>query len=301
VVATPSLGSFGRYQLLDVLGRGATGDVCEVFRAFDTEADRVVAIKLLSAQLAEDPEYRQWFEREAHVAAGLNDPHVVPIHSYGEIDGRLYVDMSLIEGLGLGALLAGEGGRLHPARAVAITEQVASALDSAHRAGLVHRDVKPSNILVGERDFAYLTDFGIARFTGTDPRADIYALACVLHECLTGQRSLPPPEPSTSWPDIPPAFDAVIARGTAENPDERYQTSTQLAEAARAALTGTPTTAAGPRPQAPTEFIPQFIPLPIQEWPAEPAAATAAPPKPASRSVRHADPRLSADRGRGGP
>ncbi len=275
-----SSGSFGRYQLLDGLGRGGTGEVCEVFRAFDTETDRVVAIKLLAAHLADNPEYRQRFEREAHTAAGLNDPHIVPIHSYGEIDGRLYADMSLIEGHDLGALLAGEGGRLHPARAVAITEHVASALDSAHRAGLVHRDVKPSNILVGERDFTYLTDFGIAPFTSTDSRADIYALTCVLHECLTGQRNLPPPQPSTTWPDIPPAFDAVIARGTAENPDERYQTATQLADAARAALTGSPVTAAGPWPQAPTEFIPQ----PIQEWPAEPAAATA--PKPASRSVR---------------
>jgi protein-export membrane protein SecD len=317
--------SFGRYQLLDLLGRGGMG---EVFRAHDDVTDRVVAVKLLPAHLAEDPDYRQRFQREAHTAAGLNDPHVVPIHSYGEIDGRLYVDMRLIEGRDLGALLVDEGGRLSPARAVAIIDQVASALDSAHRAGLVHRDVKPSNILIAARDFAYLIDFGIARavadtaltntgqtvgtlaymaperFSGTtDARADIYSLACVLHECLTGQRPYPgdsleqqlaghlaaaPPAPSALSPDVPAGFDAVIARGMAKNPDERYQSAMALAENARAALTGTPLpgtpqtgtrlpggplpgtprTAVGPAPQAATEHIP---------WPAQPLAPAKAP------------------------
>jgi protein-export membrane protein SecD len=289
----------------------------EVFRAHDNATERVVAIKLLPAHLAEDPEYQQRFRREAHTAAGLSDPHVVPIHNYGEIEGRLYVDMRLVEGRDLGTLIADDGGRLHPARAVAITEQVASALDSAHRAGLVHRDVKPSNILIGERDFVYLIDFGIARaitdtavtntgqtvgtlaymaperFSGmTDRRADIYSLACVLHECLTGQRPYPggnlaqqladhlmtpPPKPSTICPDIPPEFDAVIARGMAKDPDERYQTTTALADAARAALTGDLATVVGPLPPARTERIP----LP----PPEPPTVITAPPRPASPSV----------------
>jgi protein-export membrane protein SecD len=288
---TGSLGSFGRYQLLDVLGRGGMG---EVFRAHDSATDRVVAIKLLPAHLAEDPDYRLRFQREAHTAAGLNDPHVVPIHSYGEIDGRLYVDMRLIEGRDLGTVIVEDGGRLQPERAVAIIEQVASALDAAHDAGLVHRDVKPSNILIAARDFAYI-DFGIARaaaetamtgtgqtvgtlaymaperFSGmTDHRADVYSLACVLYECLTGQRpfpgdspeqqlaghlTVPPPRPSATCPDVPSGFDSVIARGMAKSPDERYQSAMELATAARSALT--PATAVGPWLQAPTEHVPR--------------------------------------------
>ncbi len=228
--------SFGRYQLLDLLGRGGVG---EVFRAQDSATDRIVAIKVLPPHLTQDPDYLQRFGREMHAAAGLNDPHMVPIHNYGEIDGRLYVDMRLIEGHDLGALIAA-GGRLHPLRAVAIIEQVASALDSAHRVGLAHRDVKPSNILVTGLvtggDFAYLTDFGIAP-TVTDPRADIYSLTCVLYESLTGQRPNPGDAPSTICPDLPRTLDAVIARGMAENPEQRYQTATELASAARAALT----------------------------------------------------------------
>ncbi|WP_156746140.1 serine/threonine-protein kinase, partial [Mycobacterium sp. 1423905.2] len=229
----------------------------QVFRAYDTETDRVVAIKLLPPNLAEDREFEYRFRREARTAASLNDPHIVPIHSFGEIDGRLYVDMRLIEGRDLAAFIAENGGRLDPATAVAIVEQVAGALDSAHQVGLVHRDVKPSNVLIAKaRNFVYLIDFGIARATAdtaitttghtmgtlaymaperfrgsTDPRADVYSLACVLHECLTGTRPYPgdsleeqisghlndpPPRPSAMTPGLPPAFDTVIARGMAK-------------------------------------------------------------------------------------
>lgn len=271
--------TFGRYQLLGLLGRGGMG---QVFRAYDTSTDRIVAIKVLPPHSADDREYQQRFRREARIAAGLNDPHVVPIHGYGEIDGQLYVDMRLIEGRDLVDYIAEHGGRLSPARAVAVIEQVAGALDSAHRAGLVHRDVKPSNIVVAAaRDFVYLIDFGIARaaadtaltstghtmgtmaymaperFSGTtDPRADVYALACVLHECLTGSRpypgdsfeeqisghlNSPPPRPSTLAPDVAPAFDAVIAQGLAKDPEARYQTVMELVDAAKAALANTAT------------------------------------------------------------
>jgi serine/threonine protein kinase/cyclophilin family peptidyl-prolyl cis-trans isomerase len=261
----------------------------QVFRAYDTATDRTVAIKLLPAHLAEDREFQQRFRREARTAAALNDPHVVPIHGYGEIDGRLYVDMRLIEGRDLVKYIAENGGRLSPTRAVAVVEQVAAALESAHHAGLVHRDVKPSNILVAAaRDFVYLIDFGIARantdtaltqtghtmgtmaymaperFSGTtDPRADVYSLACVLHECLTGLRpypgdsfeeqlkghlNSPAPQPSTIAPGLT-AFDAVIARGMAKDPQHRYQTAMQLADAAKAALATMPPTPA----EAPTQ------------------------------------------------
>src|SRR6476660_2418986 len=187
----------------------------DVWRAYDTVTDRVVAVKVLPAHLANDQTFQERFRREARAAAGLNNPHVVPIHDFGEIDGRLFVDMRLIEGEDLGTLLG--RGPLQPARAIRVVEQIASALFAAHRIGLVHRDVKPSNILVTEDDFAYLIDFGIARAAGeaaltnkasvigtwaylaperittaeSDSRADIYALACVLYECLTGSQPFP--------------------------------------------------------------------------------------------------------------
>ena len=265
---------FGRYQLIDLLGRGGMG---EVWRAHDTVTDRVVALKLLPAQWAEDEVYLQRFRREAHAAARLSEPHIVPIHNYGDVDGRLYVDMRLIDGSDLQALL--NSGPLIPARAVVIIEQVAMALDAAHQAGLVHRDVKPSNILIARYDFAHLIDFGVARAThdtgltnsahlvGTlpymaperfrngvcDARSDVYSLACVLAQCLTattpftgqsveeqmmGHLTEPPPLPSLINPYIPVEFDAVIAKGMAKNPDERYQTVLELAEAAAKALGG---------------------------------------------------------------
>ena len=288
---------FGRYQLIELLGRGGMG---EVWKAFDTATRRVVAVKVLPAQLAADPVFEQRFRHEAFAAAGLNDPHVVPIHNFGEIEGRLYVDMRLIEGQDLEHVLA--DGPLDPGRAVKIVEQIASALNAAHRIGLVHRDVKPSNILVAEDDFSYLIDFGIARAAGetkltatgnvvgtwpymaperfttgqSDTRSDIYALTCVLYECLTSSRpfpgdsveqqiaghlTTPPPRPSISRPGVTPELDAVIAGGMAKDPDERYGTTVELARAARSALTNAvPTqpsqpaslhTAAGVAPSAP--------------------------------------------------
>ena len=149
---------FGLYRLVELLGRGGMG---EVWRAHDTATNRTVAIKLLPPHLAADDTFVRRFRREAEAAAQLNNPHIIPIHTYGEIDGRLYVDMRLVEGRDLQAVLA--GGPLKPGRAVPIIEQVANALHAAHKVGLVHRDVKPSNILVDEDDFAYLIDFGIAR------------------------------------------------------------------------------------------------------------------------------------------
>jgi hypothetical protein len=276
-VTTPA--SFGPYRLESLLGRGGMG---EVYRAVDTEHDRVVALKVLSTHLAADQRYQERFRREAHMAARLNEPHVIPIHRYGEIDGRLYLDMRLVDGEDLAAALE-RGGPMEPARAVAILEQVAGALDAAHAHGLVHRDVKPSNILLtgsAERPFPYLVDFGIARSlddragpalteTGTalgsfeymaperfedrpaDRRADVYSLACVLFECLTGRKvflgeglgalmvghlQLRPPVPSAIRPGLPRSFDAVVATGLAKDPAQRYPTAGALAAAARAAL-----------------------------------------------------------------
>ncbi|WP_395308292.1 bifunctional serine/threonine-protein kinase/transporter substrate-binding domain-containing protein [Mycobacterium sp. AMU20-3851] len=268
--ATP----FGHYQLQELIGRGGMG---EVYRAYDTKTDRIVAVKVLPPQLAQDAVFQQRFRRESQAAAGVNDPHVVPIHGYGEIDGRLYLDMRLIEGRTLGAMLSDTGKPLDPAFAVQIIEQVASALDAAHELGLIHRDVKPSNILLTKQNFAYLIDFGLARTAGesgmttagstlgtlaymaperfdggfADARADTYALTCVLYECLTGARPYPAdsleqqiaghmvsPAPKPSESNARlAAFDEVIEKGMAKKPAKRYQTGAELAAAARRALT----------------------------------------------------------------
>ena len=249
----------------------------QVHLAYDTETDRMVALKVLRVEFASDQEFNERFRREAYAAAALHEPHVVPIHNFGEIDGRLYVDMRLIEGRDLSVLVRENPHGMDAHRAVAIIEQIASALDAAHRAGLVHRDVKPSNILVGDRDFAYLIDFGIVRATesstltatgltlGTvaymapeqfttaqvDARSDIYSLACVLFECVTGRQpftgdwrqigmahaSAPPPTASAINPNLPPHVDAVIAAGMAKDPGNRYQSASAFGQAAREALT----------------------------------------------------------------
>ncbi|WP_255507064.1 serine/threonine-protein kinase [Mycolicibacterium sp. 018/SC-01/001] len=262
---------FGRYRLIDLLGRGGMG---EVWRAFDTDACRIVAIKVLPAGLADDPAFVQRFRREARTAASLNDPHIIPIHQFGEIDGKLYVDMRFVDGHDL--LVEIQQGPIDPVRAAGVIEHTATALDTAHRAGLVHRDVKPSNILLDRSDFCYLIDFGIARSTtdtaltmtgatlGTwaymaperfstgelDARCDVYALACVLFECLTGSQPYPGntfervaaghlfdpvPEPSARAPKLA-GFDSVIARGMAKRPGDRFQTASELATAARTAM-----------------------------------------------------------------
>jgi serine/threonine protein kinase len=334
---------FGRYRLLNLLGRGGMG---EVWRAFDTVTERVVALKVLPLEYANDAMYQERFRREAKSAAGLDEPHVVPIHDFGEVDGRLFVTMRLIQGRDLQSIL--RDGRIAPTRAVAIIDQVASALHAAHRVNLVHRDVKPSNILVTDDDFAYLIDFGIARaagqagLTGTsnvigtwaymaperisagqaDARADIYALACVLYECLTGRQPFggdsleqqigghlnsPAPRASDRHFDVPAQLDAVIARGMAKNPDDRFTTTREMATAAKCAVTGpnpvppTPTPTPAPPPPNPyPNWQPQhgdgtsrFIPPPGGAPDADPTQYRPMPPPPAPQAPNWQEPRPS--------
>ncbi len=265
-------GYLGRYRLDELLGSGGSA---EVWRAHDSVADRTVALKVLAPVLTADPEYRRRFEREARAASLLHGPHVVAVHTYGELEGRLFIDSEFVDGLDIEALLEWEG-PMAPDAAVDLIAQIATALDEAHAAGLIHRDVKPQNIIVAPDDIAYLIDFGTAlqdgqtaitqagmlvgtpaymapeRFDGTvSTRSDIYSLACVLYECLTGERPFrlrnpaqlmrahlerTPEPPSTLAPAVPAALDAVIARGLAKNPGERYSTAGEFAAAARAAL-----------------------------------------------------------------
>jgi len=317
----PRVTSFGPYELHSLLGRGGMG---EVYRAYDREQARMVALKLLPADIATDACFVERFKRESYAAAQLNDPHVIPIHRYGEIDGRLYIDMRLVDGVDLAELLAREG-RLPLDRAVTIVAQAAQALDAAHAQQLLHRDVKPSNLLVTPNDFVYLVDFGIAQVgganagraltvdgsaigtfdymaperlqggPGVDGRADVYSLTCVLYEVLTGCRPFPadnflalmnaqlhapPPRVTALRPDLPAGLDAVIARGMAKHPGDRYATCGELAaEAALVLKGGTPRSApvtavpfgvptSVPGAGGPTVIPPTYVPsAPSSTWP----------------------------------
>ncbi len=203
--------SFAGYRIESVLGRGGMGIV---YLATDLRLERRVALKLVAPELAADPGFRERFLSEARLAASLDHSHVVPVYAAGETGGQLWIAMRYVEGTDLRSLLEREG-PLEPGRAIELVDQVASALDAAHAIGLVHRDVKPANVLVteeGGREHCYLTDFGLARDQGADAgapthlsgtvdytapeqighepagaSADIYSLACVLYECLAGE------------------------------------------------------------------------------------------------------------------
>jgi serine/threonine-protein kinase len=262
------------FQIDHVIGEGATGTV---YLAHEPGGRRV-ALKVLSPRLAGDERYRQRFLRETRLAAELDHPNIVGVVTAGDEGGFLYLAMELVEGADLRTLLGREG-RLELPRALAIVSQIADALDAAHEAGLVHRDVKPANILL-EGDHAFICDFGLARhvssvsslttergFVGTidyiapeqieggtiDGRADVYALACVLFECLAGRRPFeresdvatvfahlnePPPRHTEQRPDLSHEFDAVFALALAKAPRERYSSCGELAAAARAASQG---------------------------------------------------------------
>ncbi|GGL24791.1 hypothetical protein GCM10011588_44570 [Nocardia jinanensis] len=310
----------GPYRLERLLGQGGMGQVwlAHAEPAGGCPGGRV-ALKLLPAELAADQTYRSRFEREAELAARLHDRHIVPIHAHGTLDGRLFIEMEFVEGDDLSRTLRANGA-LPPARAVDIVTQTAAALDAAHRAGLVHRDVKPSNIVVRRDGFAYLIDFGIAqgadspaltasgltvgtwaymapeRFTGhTDARADIYSLGCVLYECLAGVRpfgetdparqmhdhlTTTPPSVRALVPGIPAELDRVIARAMAKEPADRYRSAGEFARAAAAALTGAATTV---DPAVPALEHPGTRHYELDDRPASPAHEPA-PGHPATRA-----------------
>jgi serine/threonine protein kinase len=208
VLDTPIGTTFAGYRIEGVIGRGGMG---VVYRATDVELDRTVALKLLAPELANDESFRRRFVSESKIAASLDHPHVIPIYRAGESDGTLFLAMRHVPGHDLRERLA-ETGRIEPALAAKLVGQVASALDAAHSESLVHRDVKPANVLLGRDDHAYLSDFGLSRRT-TDMRhtltgqlvgtldyiapeqirgepvgaaADVYALGCMAFHLLTG-------------------------------------------------------------------------------------------------------------------
>jgi serine/threonine-protein kinase len=256
-----------------VAGRGGMGIV---YRATQLSLGRLVALKLIAPEHAADVGFRERFQRESRMAAAIDHPNVIPVYEAGEEDGRLYLVMRWVAGTDLHRLLRA-GGSIEPQRAAAIVNQVAGALDAAHEAGLIHRDVKPANVLLSG-DHAYLADFGLTRFAGADTlttaghflgtvdymapeqfhpgpndaRADVYALGCVLFAALTGappflRETVPatmlahlhdkPPRPS-SRADVPPGFDRVLARALAKSPEDRYPSAGDFGRAALAAAEG---------------------------------------------------------------
>src|SRR3954452_3484488 len=256
-----------------VAGRGGMG---VVYQATQLNLGRPVALKLIAPDHATDRGFRERFQRESRLAASIDHPNVVPVYEAGEMDGQLYLVMRWVRGTDLHALLRRET-RLDPEQAASIAAQVAAGLDAAHANGLVHRDVKPANVLLtGEH--AYLSDFGLSRLEAsdtrltdsgqwlgsvdycspeqlrgarTDARADVYPLACVLHAMLTGEPPYPrgtvtatllahlnEPLPQPSTAGVPRAFDRVMARALAKEPADRYPSAGDLGRAALAAARG---------------------------------------------------------------
>jgi serine/threonine-protein kinase len=268
---------FAGCRVEGVVGRGGMG---VVYRATQLGLGRPVALKVLATDRAADPEFRARFQREWQMAAAIDHPNVIPVYAAGEEDGTLYLVLRFVDGIDLHELLRRDG-PLPPARAAAIVEQVASALDAAHAAGLVHRDVKPGNVLL-DREHVYLSDFGLTRpaaattsltETGrwlgtvdyaspeqleggkTDARSDVYALGCVLYAALTGGppfardtmprtllAHLTDQPPKPSEHGTPEAFDRVITRALAKDPASRYPSAGDLGRAALAAARGEPVT-----------------------------------------------------------
>src|SRR4051794_40045828 len=248
-----------------------------VYRATDRRLNRPVAIKLIADARASDAHFRERFEREAQLTASIDHPNVIPVYAAGEIDGQLYLATRYVQGTDLQALLRSDG-PLEPDRAADIVQQVAAGLDAAHAAGLVHRDVKPANVLLSGRH-AYLSDFGLTRpveaetrMTDTDERlgtvdfmspeqlrgqrvdarSDVYALGCLLFAVLTGappfrRPSAPatitahlesPPPRASDHAGVPPEFDDVIQRALAKDPERRYPSAGDLGRAATLASRG---------------------------------------------------------------
>jgi hypothetical protein len=238
------------YRVDGVLGQGG---MAVVYRATQLSLNRTVALKLLAGELSDDPSFRERFRREGQLQAGLDHLHIVPVYEAGETEFGLFLAMRLITGSTLKELILANA--LTPRRTLRILAQVAQALDSAHEAGLIHRDVKPQNILIGQGDQVYLADFAPEQIQGEPASAasDCYALTAVMYECLSGRVPFPhdaeaavlhdhivtaPPRLSEVRPDLSPALDDVIAAGMAKNPALRPPASELIKAAARAVSTG---------------------------------------------------------------
>jgi serine/threonine protein kinase len=268
------------YRIESIIGRGG---MAVVYRAEDTRLGRKVALKVLAPALSDEERFQQRFVQESRLAASLDHPNIIPIYEAGNADGRLFIAMRYVVGHDMKVALAANS-PMGPSRTLRLFEQIGDALDAAHERGLVHRDVKPGNVLLTSfhenDDHVYLTDFGLTKrassltggltgtghFLGTidyvapeqiagkqvDARTDIYALGCVLYECLTGRVPFPrdddaatlwahlvdvPPPVSAARTDTSPSVDAVVAKALAKAPQDRYSSCHELVGDLRAALT----------------------------------------------------------------
>ena len=259
---------FVDYRIEGLAGRGGMG---VVYRATQLSLERTVALKVIAPALADDEEFRERFVAESKAAASVEHPNVIPVYYAGEREGVLFIVMRYVDGPDLRTLVRVED-HLEPERAAHIVAQLGGALDAAHRHGLVHRDVKPANVLLGEDDHAYLTDFGLTKRTATstgggglsraggwvgtlgyvapeqirgervDARTDVYALGCVLVFALTGKAPYSgDSDEATLWAhlnapppseSVPPEFEGVVARALAKDPSDRYLSAGDLGRAA---------------------------------------------------------------------
>lgn len=298
------------YRLLALLGKGG---MARVYLGLDVRLKRYVSIKVIDPPFRSDPGYVQRFEREAQAVARLEHPHIVRLYRYGQADGLLYMAMQYVEGADLESLLSTyrhNDQLILPTEARRIVGEVCQALDYAHARGVVHRDVKPGNILVDSQGHAYLTDFGLALFaepvageehfgtpqymapeqvispSGALPESDLYALGIVLYEMFTGQLPFDgepmqvaasqvndaPRAPRRIRPEISPALEALILKALAKDPRDRFQSGAELAQALDRALQAAPATPVTP----PYLTMGERVTAELQRQPGPPAGAPTA-------------------------
>lgn len=314
------------YRLEALLGHGG---MARVYRGLDTRLQRYAAVKVIDTPLQTDSEYIQRFEQEAQVIAKLEHPHIVRLYRYGEAQGVLYMAMQYIEGTDLGVVLdsyRSDGDFIEQEDASRIIREICLALDYAHNKDVIHRDVKPSNIMLDMQGHAYLTDFGLALLTemgtqgdvfgsphyiapeqavssaGAGPKSDLYSVGIILYEMMAGQlpfdaenpldvammhMSADPRPPRSLRPDISPEIEAVILKAIAKEPENRYENGLALADALDNVIT--------PREQASWQkttmarrSVPEWVAVEMAENPLPPISAEVTQ-RPTHRVVEHSE------------
>ena len=306
----------GEYRLEALV---AQGGMARVYRAMDVRLKRYVVVKVIDPPFRNDPDHLMRFEREAQAIARLDHPNIVRLYRFDEQDDWLYMAMQYVQGADLGVVLAGyraDKEFMEPEDARRIIGEICSALDYAHQKGVIHRDVKPANILLDRQGRAFLTDFGLALVieVGTRgeifgsphyiapeqamssakavPQSDLYSIGVILFEMFTGDvpfnaaepldiallhMSEPPPAPRAMRPEINAELEAVILKALAKNPEERYPTGAALAEALDRSLKArSAASVLAKRSTAPRQTIPERVALKLGEQPLPPVPAPVA-------------------------